>query len=165
MLGNMDFVQDPRMITGRIRAADTEQQVQQRLVGRYEAVQGMVVDYALGLAILGLFRDFLTPVLVITALLVTKMIWDIARLWRFAISLNPIAALGQMANTVGACAIALLAWFSLELLGVIVPGIESFALSAALMSGAWTLGAAFNTFFMNGFLRGHSRISLEVNDA
>lgn len=165
MLGTIEFVQDPRMITGRLRAADTEEQVQQRLVGRYEVVQQMVVDYALGLAILGLFRDLLTPVLVITVLLVAKMIWDIARLWRFAISFNPIAVLGQMANTVGACAIALLAWCLLELLGAIVPGIECFALSAALMSGAWTLGAAFNTFFMNGFLRSHSRISLEGNDA
>ena len=165
MLGSIEFVQDPRMITGRLRAADTEEQVQQRLVGRYDVVQAMVVDYALGLAILGLFRDLLTPVLVITVLLLAKMVWDIARLWRFAISFNPIAVLGQMAHTVGACAIALLAWCSLELLGAIVPGIESFALSAGLMSGAWTLGAAFNTFFMNGFLRGHSRISLEVNDA
>ena len=165
MLGNMELVPDPRMITGHLRVTDTDERVQQRIVGRYEAVQGMVVDYALGLAILGLFREFLTQVLVITVLLVAKMVWDIARLWRFAISFNPIAVLGQMVLTVGACAIALLAWCSLELLGAIVPGIESFALSAGLMSGAWTLGAAFNTFFMNGFLRGHSRISLEANDA
>lgn len=165
MLGNMEFVSDPRMITDRLRAADTEEHVQQRIVGRYEVVQGMVVDYSLGLAILGLFQDFLTPVLVITVLLVAKMVWDIARLWRFAISLNPIAVLGQTAHTVGAGATALLAWCSLELLGAIVPGIESVALSAALMSGAWTLGASFNMFFMNGFLRSHSRISLEVNDA
>lgn len=71
-----------------------------------------------------------------------------------------MSALGQMANTLGACAIALLAWVSLEFLGAIVPGIESLSLSAALMSGAWTMGAAFNTFFMNGFLRRRSTASM-----
>ncbi len=153
------------MQRGQSADAEHTKLVEQGLLRRYEAVQEMVVDYAIGLAVLGLFRDFLTPVMVITTLLVTKMVWDVGRQWGFAVNFNPISALGQLVNTLGACAIALLAWVSLEFLGAMVPGIESLALSAALMSGAWTLGAAFNTFFMNGLLRRRSRASMGISNA
>lgn len=126
------------------------------LARRYEAVQQMVVDYAIGLAILGLFHPFLTPVLVVAVLLLFKMLWDIARRWNFAITLNPIPILGQLLNVLGASAIALLAWATLVFLGAFLPLIDHYALAAALMSGTWTLGASANQFFMNAFLRrGH----------
>jgi hypothetical protein len=123
------------------------------LARRYEAVQQMVVDYAIGLAILGLFHAFLTPVLVVAVLLLFKMLWDIARRWDFSITLNPIPLLGQLLNVLGASAIALLAWITLVFLGAFVPLIDHYALAAALMSGTWTLGASANQFFMNAFLR------------
>jgi hypothetical protein len=124
-------------------------------------MQAMVVDYSIGLAILGLFPGALTPVLLITVLLLAKMVWDIARRWNFAVTLNPIAILGQVVNSVGACAIALLAWVSLEVLGAWTPVAGNFALSAALMSGTWTLGASVNSFLMNGYLRRQSRLGAE----
>jgi hypothetical protein len=139
--------------------------MEQDILRRYTGVQEMVVDYAIGLAILGLFQRFLTPVLVITVVLVAKMVWDIARKWCFALSFNPIAVLGLSANTIGACAMALLAWVTIEFLGAVVPGVESISLSAALMSGSWTLGASVNTFLMNGFLHRHERTSVRMNDA
>jgi hypothetical protein len=132
------------------------------LARRYESVQQMVVDYAFGLAILGLFHAFLTPVLVVAVLLLFKMLWDIARRWDFSISLNPIALLGQLLNVLGASAVALLAWVTLVFLGAFVPLLDHYALAAALMSGSWTLGASANQFFMNSFLRRGLRRKSEV---
>jgi energy-converting hydrogenase Eha subunit A len=132
------------------------------LARRYEAVQQMVVDYAIGLAILGLFHAFLTPVLVVAVLLLFKMVWDIARRWSFAVTLNPIPLLGQVLNVLGASAIALLAWITLVSLGAFVPLIDHYALAAALMSGTWTLGASANQFFMNAFLHRGLRRTGEV---
>lgn len=116
----------------------------------------MVVDYAIGLAILGLFPAALTPVLLITVLLLAKMVWDIARRWDLSVPLNPVPILGLVLSVVGACTLALLAWLSGMLLGAVLPLGESWALSAALLTGSWTLGASVNQFFMNGFLRRRS---------
>lgn len=153
------------MRAGLNRPSNSGEWVEQDILRRYTGVQEMVVDYAIGLAILGLFQHFLKLVLMIALLLVAKMVWDIARKWRFAISFNPIAVLGLSANTVGACAMALLAWVTIEFLGAVVPGVESFSLSAALMSGSWTLGASVNTFLMNGFLHRHEPTSVRMKDA
>ncbi len=119
---------------------------------RYQHAQGLVVDYAIGLAILGMFPDLLTPVVVIAALLLMKMLWDIAQNWNFSLTTNPIAIGGWIMNGLGACAIAILAWTTLIFLGAWMPMIDHYALSAALMSGSWTLGAGANQFFLNGFL-------------
>lgn len=130
---------------------------QATLLRRYEASQRMVVDYALGQAIVGLFHPFLTPVLVVAVLLLAKMVWDIGRRWELAVPLNPVPILGLVLSVVGACTLALLAWLSCMVLGAVLPLGESWALSAALLTGTWTLGASVNQFFMNGFLRRRSR--------
>lgn len=123
------------------------------LEGRYQQIQSMVVDYAIGLAILGLLPRFLTPVLMISLALLLKMLWDIAKRWQFAVAYNPIAIGGGLLNVLGSLAIALLAWVTFIFLGTFIPLIDHFGLSAALMSGTWTLGAAANQFFFNGYLK------------
>lgn len=110
------------------------------------------MDYAIGLAILGLFPDFLTPVLIMAVLLAIKMFLDLARNWQFVLTRNPIALAGMVLNVLGAYAVAFLAWGTLVFLGAWIPLIDHYALAAALMSGTWTLGAAANQFFLNGFL-------------
>jgi hypothetical protein len=143
-----------------MRLPATEHEVDDSLGGtllrRYEAGQQLVVDYALAQAILGLFHAWLTPVLVIAVLLLAKLVWDLARRWSFQVPRNPIAILGQLVNLVGAGAIALLAWLSCVVLGAVLPVGDNYALSAALMSGTWTLGASTNQFLMNGFLHQRS---------
>jgi hypothetical protein len=123
------------------------------LQNRYQHIQSMVVDYAIGLAILGLFPRFLTPVLTISFALLLKMLWDIAKRWQFAVVYNPIAIAGGLLNGLGSLAIALLAWLTFVFLGTFIPLIDHFGLSAAFMSGTWTLGAAANQFFFNGYLK------------
>lgn len=127
------------------------------LVRRYQTTQRRVVDYSIGLAILGLFHAFLTPVLVIAVILQLKMLWEIAGLWNFRFTYNPITIIGEFLNILGALAIALLAWITMIFLGAFVPLADHYALSAALMSGSWTLGAAANQFFLNGFFHRYLR--------
>lgn len=123
------------------------------LARRYQQLQSLVIDYALGLAILGLFPRFLTPVLLIASALLLKMVWDIAKRWKFSMTYNPITIGGGLLNSLGALAIAVLAWLTFMFLGAFIPLIDHFGLSVALMSGGWTLGAAVNQFFFNGFLK------------
>lgn len=127
------------------------------LVRRYRTTQRLVVDYSIGLGILGFFHAFLTPVLIVAMVVQLKMLWDIARLWNFRITYNPITIIGEFLNFIGAFAIALLAWTGLVFLGAFIPLIDHYALSAALMSGSWTLGAAANQFFLNGFFHRYLR--------
>lgn len=124
------------------------------LATRYRVIQGMIVDYAIGLAILGLnpFENLLTPTLILAAAILLKMVWDIAKRWYFPRSTNLIALGGGAINVVGALAMALMAWLTMIFLGSFVPLIDRFALSAAFMTGTWTLGAAANQFFLNAFL-------------
>jgi hypothetical protein len=123
------------------------------LARRHQVVQEMVVDYSIGLAFLGLFDAWLTAVLCLAVVLLFKMLWDIARFWRFVLPLNPITIVGEVLNILGACAIALLAWSTLVVLGVFLPLVDRYALAAALMSGCWTLGASANQFFLNSTIR------------
>ena len=61
--------------------------------------------------------------------------------------------------------IALLAWATFVFLGSFIPLIDHYALSAALMSGSWTLGAAANQFFLNGFFHRYLRHRRRIGHA
>ncbi|NJL02151.1 MAG: hypothetical protein HC838_05365 [Spirulinaceae cyanobacterium RM2_2_10] len=122
------------------------------LARRYRSIQRMVVDYAIGLTLLGLNPFSLTLTLVVALAILLKMVWDIAKRWHFPIVRNPLAWAGGIMNGLGALAIALFAWLILIFLGTFIPLIDRFAVAVALMSGTWTLGAAANQFFFNGFL-------------
>ena len=122
------------------------------LARRYRSAQDIVLEYAIGLAILGLLPTLLTPILVIAAVLLIKMLWDIAQIWQFSFSSNAMAIGGWLMNGLGACAFSILAWMALIFLGAFLPLIDHYAISAGLMGGGWTLGAGTNQFFLNGFL-------------
>lgn len=124
---------------------------------RYRCAQAMMVDYAIGLAIVGMFSPYLTPVLMIAAALMLKMVWDIGQNWKFSFASNPIAIGGWFLSLLGACSMAILAWTTLTFIGALIPMVDHYAIAAALMSGAWALGAGANQFFLNGFLRRYDR--------
>ncbi|MEA5401118.1 hypothetical protein VB734_13840 [Synechococcus sp. BA-124 BA4] len=126
------------------------------LMRRYRRAQRLVVDYAIGLGILGLAPKLLTPILIIAAALLLTMIWHVGRCWQFAIVINPITIGGEVLNVLGALVVAVLTWLILVVLGVSIPLVDHFSLSGALMSGTWTFGAAVNQFFFLGFIRKYS---------
>jgi ethanolamine ammonia-lyase large subunit len=121
---------------------------------RYRTIQGLIVDYAIGMAILGLnpFDNLFTPTLIVAVVILLKMVWDIAKRWYFPRITNLIALGGGLINVIGALAMALMAWLTMIFLGGFIPLVDRFALSAAFMTGTWTLGAAANQFFLNAFL-------------
>lgn len=145
------------MTPGHAEARALGSRTEDSLVRRYHATQRLVVDYSIGVAILGFFHNFLTTVLVLAFFLQLKMLWDIARFWNFRFSYNPITIIGELLNFLGAIAIGLIAWTSFVFLGAFIPLVDHYALSAGLMSGFWTLGAAANQFFLNGFFHRYLR--------
>jgi hypothetical protein len=118
----------------------------------YQARQ-LMLDYAVGAAILGLnpFDHLLTPVLLITAGLTVKMMRDIGAVWEFARGQDMLAIAGNLFGGLGAFAMALMAWVTMVALSALVPILSRFAISAALFTVVWMLGVATNQFYFNGY--------------
>lgn len=126
---------------------------------RFQSIQSMVVDYALGVAIVGLnpFQNLLTLTLCIAAAINLKMIWDITRMWRFPQKRSILAIASFGFNLLGALSMGLMAWISFTVAGLFFPIFNRFALSAALMTLTWILGAVVNQFLLQGCLHHHAK--------
>lgn len=122
---------------------------------RYRAIQSMVMDYALGTAIVGLnpFQSWLTVTLCIALALILKMLWDIRRKWHLSGGYNVLAIASYLFNLLGALAMGFMALLTLIFIGVSFPIMTRFALPAALMTITWITGAVTNQFFLNRYLR------------
>lgn len=114
----------------------------------------MVVDYALGAAIVGLnpFQNLLVLTLFIAGVLNLKMMWDIGRKWSFPRRYSVVAVAGFLFNLLGALAMGFMAWLTLIVVGTFFPVMNRFAISAALMTFTWIVGAVTNQFCLNGCL-------------
>ena len=125
---------------------------------RYRAIQSMVVDYALGVAIIGLnpFRSWLMLTLCIAGITILKMMWDIRRKWHFAGRHRVLAIASYLFNLLGALTMGFMALLTLIFIGVVFPVMPRFGLSAALMTLTWIVGAVTNQFFLNGYLSSES---------
>ena len=121
---------------------------------RYQANQFLMVDYALGVAIIGLnpFQNLLTLTLCIAAAIILKMMWDIRRNWGCSDGNHLLAIASFLFNLLGALTMGFMALLTLIFAGVFFPIINRFALSAALMTVTWIAGAVTNQFFLNGYL-------------
>ena len=121
---------------------------------RYQAIQSMVVDYALGVAIIALnpFRSWLILTLGIAGVIILKMMWDIRRKWHFSGRHHVLAIASYLVNLLGALTMGLMAFLTLIFIGVVFPVMRRFALSAALMTITWITGVVTNLFFLNGCL-------------
>ena len=122
---------------------------------RYQVVQDMVMDYALGTAIVGLnpFPQLFTPVFLATVAIIGKMLWDIGRKWRFAWRGNPLVLANTALDVIGAFTIAFLAWLTLIIIGTFWPLFTPCALAAAFMTFTLSIGRTANQFGLNGYLR------------
>jgi hypothetical protein len=113
----------------------------------------LILDYALGAAILGLltFANLTTLILLVTAGLTVKMMRDIGAIWGFTKGQDMLAIAGNLFGGVGAFAMALMAWVTVIVLSIFIPLLSRFAISAALFTVVWMLGAATNQFYFNGY--------------
>ena len=120
----------------------------------YQAIGSAIVDYALAVALIGLnpFQSWLVLTLVAVALIIVKMVWDIRQEWNFTGKHSICALVGYGFNLLGALALGFMALLTFVFIGAIFPVVTRFALSAALMTVTWTVGAATNQFFLDGYL-------------
>lgn len=120
---------------------------------RNRTVRNLVVDYALGAAILGLnpFPNLLTLTLAIAAVLLIKMIREIRSQWGFLVRPGVLTLMGNFLSFLGAMATALVAWGSLIALSFFVPEVQRLSVAAALFILFWMVGMGTNQYYINRY--------------
>jgi hypothetical protein len=122
------------------------------LVRQERKVRNLILDYALGIAILGLIPipRLFTLKLFLALGFILKMVWDIGRLWRWRRGQDFLAIMGALFGSLGAVTTALAVWLACFGVGVFVPYFKGLALAAALFTLPWALGQSVNQFFASG---------------
>lgn len=115
-------------------------------------VRDLILDYALGSAILGLLpiSRLFTLKLLLAFGLIIKMSWDIGKAWHFRPGQDLLARIGVFFGSLGALAMAFMAWLTFWGLGVFVPYLQGLALAAALFTLSWGQGQVVNQFYASG---------------
>ncbi len=126
------------------------------LLQRHRQIRNLILDYAIGSAIIGLnpFRGTLTVTLLVVGVLILKMIWDIGSKWGYTKGQDPLAIAGNLFGSLGAFALAFMAWVTMFCFGLVVPLFSGFAITAAFFTLTWTLGQVTNQFYASGPNRG-----------
>ncbi len=132
---------------------DSSERLNSSLSLRYQSLQSMIVNYALGVGIIGLIPSIPTITLGIAIALNLKMLWDIGRKWRFSRGNSIVAIAGYAFNLLGALAMGVMAWLTLTFSGAFFPVLSRFAWTAAFMTFTWIVGSATNQFLLQGYLR------------
>lgn len=114
-------------------------------------VRDLILDYALGAAVIGLIPvpGFLLIKIIAVVILIIKMRRNIAALWGFPKGHDILAFVGNWFGSLGALAIALMAWLTVVGLGVLVPYINSLAQAAAFATLTWAQGQVTNQFYFS----------------
>jgi uncharacterized protein (DUF697 family) len=126
------------------------------LVQRNQQIRNLILDYALGAALIGLnpIPGTLMMTLLVVAILILKMRWDIGSKWRYIKGQDFLAISGQLFGSLGAFALAFMAWVTMFCLSLFVPVLSGFAISAALFTLTWALGQVTNQFYASGRNKG-----------
>ena len=122
------------------------------LIQRHRQIRNLILDYAMGAALIGLnpIRGTLTLTLLVVGILILKMIWDIGYSWRYTKGQDPLAIAGNLFGFLGAFALAFMAWVTIFCFGLFMPLFSGFAICAALFTLTWTLGQVTNQFYASG---------------
>ena len=122
------------------------------LIQRQRQIRNLILDYAIGAALIGLnpFRGTLTLTLLVVGVLILKMIWDIGSKWGYTKGQDPLAIAGNIFGFLGAFALTFMAWVTIFCFGLFVPLLSGFAMSAAWFTLTWTLGQVTNQFYASG---------------
>jgi hypothetical protein len=114
--------------------------------------RNLILDYALGICILGLIPipRLFTLKLLLAFGLNLKMIWDIKKLWKGAKGQDFLAIAGVFFGCLGAFAMAFTAWMTFFGLSVFMPYLKGLAFCAALFTVSWGVGQSVNQFYASG---------------
>lgn len=124
------------------------------IVQHIQDVRNLILDYAMGAAILGLlpipgFLMFEVQ-LVAAGVLVFKMILDIGAKWGYPKGQDVLAIAGNIFGCLGAFSMALMAWVAVFCVGLFVPFVGSMALASSLFTLTWTMGQVTSQFYASG---------------
>lgn len=121
------------------------------LIKRHRQIRNLILDYAMGAALIGLnpIRGTLTLTLLVVGILILKMIRDIGYSWRYTKGQDPLAIAGNLFGFLGAFALAFMAWVTIFCFGLFMPLFSGFAICVALFTLTWTLGQVTNQFYAN----------------
>ncbi|MDJ0511346.1 MAG: hypothetical protein QNJ64_19140 [Crocosphaera sp.] len=124
--------------------------------------RNFVLDYALGISILGLIpiSNLFSLKISIAIFLIIKMCWDISRQWKFRKGQDILAMMGFFFGWLGAFAMAFMAWLTFLGIGLFIPYVSSFRLAAALFTLTWMLGQTTNQYYASGHEKSKSRRQL-----
>lgn len=122
-------------------------------VRRNRAIRGLILDYALGAAIVGLnpIPNTFWLTLLVAIVLLVKMSHDVGKQWKFPTIYDPTAFLGLVFGMVGSLAFSVMIFLVMLLLGRLFPLLSAFTVSAVLFTLTWALGQTMHHFFANGF--------------
>jgi hypothetical protein len=116
-------------------------------------VRELILDYGLGVAILGLnpFPGFLSVTLLISSVLILKMLRDIAATWGFLGGQDWLAIASSFFGAISSFWLAIMVWGTLLVLGLFLHLPGSFAVAAGLFTLTCGLGQATNQFYASGW--------------
>ncbi len=121
------------------------------LIVREGQVRRLILDYALGAAIVGLIPlrggGSLEVKLLLVLGLILKMVWDIRNLWGRPQGQDVLAVVGNLFGFVAAVIMGLLSWASLIGLGGVVPYMGAFAKAVGFATATWIAGQSTNQFY------------------
>lgn len=111
-------------------------------------VRNVILDYALGAAVIGLIPiPGLLLQLLAVLILIVKMRRHIRALWGFPTGHDILAFVSNWFGSLGSLAIALMAWSTVLVIGVFVPLVDSLAQAAAFATLTWAQGQVTNQFY------------------
>ncbi|TAG89933.1 MAG: hypothetical protein EAZ09_11615 [Oscillatoriales cyanobacterium] len=115
-------------------------------------IRDLIIDYAIGAAILGLnpLPGTLTVTLLAASVLLLKMMRDIGARWGYPKGQDMLAIGGNLFGGFGSFWIAFMAWISMYVTGLFVPFVGSFAVALSLFALTWRIGQATHLYYVSG---------------
>ena len=122
------------------------------LVEINKEIRDLIIDYAIGAAILGLnpLPGTMTVTLLAASVLLLKMMRDIGAKWGYPKGQDALAIGGNLFGGLGSFWVAFMAWVSMYGLGLFVPFVGGFALASSLFALTWRVGQATHLYYASG---------------
>lgn len=120
---------------------------------RYRAVHDLILDYALGAAIIGLnpVPALFLVTLILVSFLLLKLRHDIGKMWRFPRQRRFWVVIDTLLGVVGALSMAFMAWLTFIILSAFIPLMHRFAIAASFFTLVWMVGFAINHSYLGSY--------------
>ncbi|WP_293132621.1 hypothetical protein [Microcoleus sp. bin38.metabat.b11b12b14.051] len=137
------------------------------LVEINKQIRDLIIDYAIGSAIMGLnpLPGTMTVTLLAASVLLLKMMRDIGGRWGYPKGQDALAIGGNLFGGLGSFWVAFMAWVSMYGLGLFVPFVGGFALASSLFALTWRVGQATHLYYASGRQMDAAQLKQVFDDA